>query len=92
MALDIPPPSVDRFRLHPVEPRHASIFCFCASDGFLRARQLCPCLRDAFSAFAVIAAATLPLRLAREMSRRELRCFHIRSQCLATNPQQGPLK
>jgi hypothetical protein len=28
MALDIPPPSVDRFRLHPVEPRHASIFCF----------------------------------------------------------------
>ena len=28
MALNVLPPSLDRFRLHPVEPHHASIFCF----------------------------------------------------------------
>ena len=43
MALDIPPPSVDRFRLHPV-PRHASIFCFalltCSPALPLPARRL----------------------------------------------------
>jgi len=32
MALDIPPPSVDRFRLHPVETASCIDFLFCASD------------------------------------------------------------
>jgi hypothetical protein len=62
MALDILPPSVDRFRLHPIEGRHASIFCFtlltisCALASFALA------CATPFAAFAVIAAATLPLR------------------------------
>ena len=61
MALDILPSSMDRFRLHPVEPRHASIFCFalltisCALASFALA------CATPFAAFAVIAAATLPL-------------------------------
>ena len=62
MALDILPSSMDRFRLHPVEPRHASIFCFalltisCALASFALA------CATPFAAFAVIAAAMLPLR------------------------------
>jgi hypothetical protein len=61
MALDILRPSVDCFRLHPVEARHASIFCFalltisCALASFALA------CATPFAAFAVIAAATLPL-------------------------------
>jgi len=61
MALDILPP-VDRFRLHPVELRHALIFCFalltisCALASFALA------CATPFTAFAVVAAATLPLR------------------------------
>jgi hypothetical protein len=62
MTLDDLPPSADRFRLHPVEPRHASIFCFalltisCALASFALA------CATPFAAFAVIAAAMLPLR------------------------------
>ena len=62
MALDVLPPSADRFRLHPVEPRHAAIFCFalltlsCALASFALA------CATPFAAFAVIAAAALPLR------------------------------
>jgi hypothetical protein len=62
MAIDILPPRVDRFRLHPVEPRHASIFCFalltvsCALASFGLACAM------PFAAFAVIAAAMLALR------------------------------
>lgn len=62
MALDVRPPSADRFRLHPVEPRHAAIFCFalltlsCALASFALA------CATPFAAFAVIAAAALPRR------------------------------
>ncbi|WJR80529.1 hypothetical protein [Bradyrhizobium sp. NP1] len=62
MAPEIAPPAVDRFRLHPVEPRHASIFCFalltvsCALASFVLA------CATPFAAFAVVAAAMLPLR------------------------------
>jgi len=64
MALEILPPSADRFRLHPVEPSYAPIFCFallmvsCALASFALA------CATPFAAFAVIAAATLPSRLA----------------------------
>ena len=62
MALDILRSSMDRFHLHPVEPSHASIFCFallavsCALASFALA------CATPFAAFAVIAAASLPLR------------------------------
>jgi hypothetical protein len=62
MALNVLPPTADRFRLHPVEPRHASVFCFvlltvsCALASFALA------CATPFAAFAVIAAATLALR------------------------------
>jgi hypothetical protein len=61
MVLNILPPP-DRFRLHPVEPRHAPIFCFalltisCALASFALA------CATPFAAFAVVAAAMLPLR------------------------------
>jgi hypothetical protein len=62
MALNVLPPPVNRLRLHPVEPRRASIFCFalltvsCALAGFAFA------CATPFAAFAVAAAATLLLR------------------------------
>ena len=62
MALNVLPPPIDLFRLHPVEPRHAPIFCFalltisCALASFALA------CATPFAAFAVVAAAMLPLR------------------------------
>lgn len=62
MALNILPPTVDRFRLAPVELRHAPLFGFalltisCALASFALA------CATPFAAFAVIAAATLPMR------------------------------
>jgi hypothetical protein len=65
MALDIP--SLSRrnsARLHPVEPRFAPLFCFglltlsCALASFAFA------CATPFAAFAVVAAATLPLQSA----------------------------
>jgi hypothetical protein len=64
MALSILPPSADQFRLHPVEARRAPIFCFalltisCALASFALA------CATPFAAFAVVAAALLPLRQA----------------------------
>ena len=64
MALNILPPPADGSRLHPVEPRHAPIFCFalltiaCALASFALA------CATPFAAFAVVAAAMLPLRSA----------------------------
>jgi hypothetical protein len=62
MALDILPPSVDRFRLHPVEPRHASIFCFALLMVSCVLASFALACATPFAAFAVIAAAMLPLR------------------------------
>ena len=55
-------PSIGRFRLRPVEPRYAPLFCFglltvsCALASFALA------CATPFAAFAVVAAATLSLR------------------------------
>ena len=62
MTLDDLPPSADRFRLHPVEPRHASIFCFALLAVSCALASLALACATPFAAFAVIAAATLPLR------------------------------
>ncbi|EJN09221.1 hypothetical protein PMI42_06891 [Bradyrhizobium sp. YR681] len=62
MTVTILPPHADRFRLHPVAPRLAPMFCFglltvsCALASFALA------CATPFAAFAVIAAAMLPLR------------------------------
>jgi hypothetical protein len=62
MALNILPPSADQLRLHPVEARRAPMFCFvlltlsCALASFALA------CATPFAAFAVAAAAMLPLR------------------------------
>src|SRR5438067_1170110 len=62
MALNVLPPSVDRFRLHPVEPHHASIFCFALLTVSCALASFALACATPFAAFAVIAAATLPLR------------------------------
>ena len=62
MAADMLSSHADRFRLHPVAPRHAAMFCFallavsCALASFALA------CATPFAAFAVVAAATLSLR------------------------------
>jgi hypothetical protein len=62
MALDTPSASAGASRLAPVDPRHAPLFCFalltisCALASFALA------CATPFAAFAVIAAAMLPLR------------------------------
>lgn len=62
MAFNVLPRPDDGLRLHPVEPRYASIFCFallavsCALASFPLA------CATPFAAFAVVAAATVPIR------------------------------
>lgn len=62
MALNILPPAADHFRLHPVDAHRAPVFCFalltisCALASFALA------CATPFAAFAVVAAAMLPLR------------------------------
>ncbi|RXH38527.1 hypothetical protein [Bradyrhizobium zhanjiangense] len=62
MALSIQPSHADSLRLHPVTPRLAPMFCFgllaasCALASFALA------CATPFAAFAVVAAAMLPLR------------------------------
>ncbi|KJC37982.1 hypothetical protein [Bradyrhizobium sp. LTSP857] len=62
MATDMLSSHADRFRLHPVAPRHATMFCFalltisCALASFALA------CATPFAAFAVVAPAMLPLR------------------------------
>jgi hypothetical protein len=62
MPLNLLSPSADGPRLAPVEPRHAPLFCFalltlsCALASFALA------CATPFAAFAVVAAAMLPLR------------------------------
>jgi len=62
MALTIPPPHSDHVRLRSVEPRYAAMFCFAlltASCGLASFALACA---TPFAAFAVVAAAALPLR------------------------------
>jgi hypothetical protein len=64
MTADMLSPRSDRFRLHPVAPRVAPMFCFallmvsCALASFALA------CATPFAAFAVLAVAMLPLRTA----------------------------
>src|SRR5260370_35359856 len=62
MALNVLPPPVDRFRLHPVEQRRASIFCFALLTVSCALASFALACATPFAAFAVAAAATLPLR------------------------------
>ena len=55
-------PSSDRFRLHPVEPRYAPMFCFALSTAASALASFVFACATPFAAFAVIAAAVLPLR------------------------------
>jgi hypothetical protein len=62
MALDILPS--DRFRLHPVESRHAPIFAFALLTASCALASFALACATPFAAFAVVAAAMLPLRAA----------------------------
>jgi hypothetical protein len=62
MALGVPSPPADRFRLRPVEPRHAAMFCFVLLTASCALASFALACATPFAAFAVIAAATLPLR------------------------------
>jgi len=55
-------PSVDHVRLHPVEPRHAPAFCFGLLTASCALASFALACATPFAAFAVMAAATLPLR------------------------------
>lgn len=62
MTVNILPRHADHFRLHPVESRYASMFCFAllTVSGALASFALA--CATPFAAFAVMAAAALPLR------------------------------
>jgi hypothetical protein len=62
MALRNLPPPVDSFRLHPVEARRAPIFCFALLTVSYALASFSLACATPFAAFAVVAAATLPLR------------------------------
>ena len=62
MTLAILPPSTDRFRLHPVQSRHAPMFCFALLTVSCALASFALACATPFAAFAVVAAATLPLR------------------------------
>jgi len=62
MALSILPPNADRFRLHPVEPRYAPMFCFALLTASCALASFALACATPFAAFAVVAAAALPLR------------------------------
>jgi len=61
MAFNILPPAADRFRLHPVEQRHAPIFCFVLLTASCALASFALACATPFAAFAVVAAAMLPL-------------------------------
>jgi hypothetical protein len=62
MALNVLPPHLDRFRLHPVEPLYAAFFCFALLTVSCALASFALACATPFAAFAVVAAATLPLR------------------------------
>ncbi|SFN01466.1 hypothetical protein SAMN05216573_1071 [Bradyrhizobium sp. Rc3b] len=64
MALSILPSGGDRFRLHPVAPRLAPMFCFALLTASCVLASFAFACATPFAAFAVIAAAMLPQRRA----------------------------
>ncbi|QPF94894.1 hypothetical protein [Bradyrhizobium commune] len=62
MATDMLSSQADRFRLHPVAPRHAAMFCFALLTASCALASFALACATPFAAFAVVAAATLPLR------------------------------
>src|SRR6516164_6200799 len=61
MTVNILPRHADHFRLHPVEPRYASMFCFALLTVSCALASFALACATPFAAFAV-AAAMLPLR------------------------------
>ncbi|PSO14472.1 hypothetical protein [Bradyrhizobium sp. MOS003] len=62
MALGILPSHGDRFRLHPVAPRLAPMFCFALLTASCALASFAFACATPFAAFAVVAAAMLPQR------------------------------
>jgi len=62
MALSIQPSHADRLRLHPVTPRLAPMFCFALLTASCALASFALACATPFAAFAVVAAAMLPLR------------------------------
>ncbi|SCB54268.1 hypothetical protein GA0061098_10251 [Bradyrhizobium shewense] len=62
MALSILPSGDDRFRLHPVAPRLAPMFCFALLTASCALASFAFACATPFAAFAVIAAAMVPQR------------------------------
>ncbi len=62
MSLSLLSPSANGFRLTPVESRHAPLFCFALLTVSCALASFALACATPFAAFAVIAAAMLPLR------------------------------
>jgi hypothetical protein len=62
MTVAILPRHADHFRLHPVEPRLAPMFCFALLTASCALASFALACATPFAAFAVVAAATLQLR------------------------------
>ncbi len=62
MSLSLLSPSANGSRLGPVEPRHAPLFCFALLTASCALASFALACATPFAAFAVIAAAMLPLR------------------------------
>lgn len=62
MALDLQSLQVGDSRLAPVEPRHAPLFCFALLTASCALASFALACAAPFAAFAVVAAAMLPLR------------------------------
>lgn len=62
MALNILPASADHSRLHPVEARRAPMFCFALLTVSCALASFALACATPFAAFALVAAAMLPLR------------------------------
>ena len=64
MTPNILPLSVARFRLHPVEARYAPVFCFALLTASCALASFVLACATPLAAFAVVAAAALPMRSA----------------------------
>ncbi|MBW7968725.1 hypothetical protein [Bradyrhizobium sp. BR 10289] len=62
MPADMPSPHADCFRLHPVAPRLAPMFGFALLTASCLLASIALACATPFAAFAVVAAAMLPLR------------------------------